>query len=100
MGVSNLSETQIEYETIMRNLKDNAAHISLEQASEIIKNAQATRDETISAAETQYSTVLLEAQKMLDTGVINSEQYQAIVDAAKNAKDSTIADATEQSEME
>lgn len=98
LGVSNLSETQIEYETIMRNLKDNAAHISLEQASEIIKNAQATRDETISAAETQYSTVLLEAQKMLDTGVINSEQYQAIVDAAKNAKDSTIADATEQYE--
>lgn len=98
LGISNLSQTQIEYETIMRNLRDNASHLSLEQASEIIKNAQATRDETISAAETQYSTVLLEAKKMLDTGVINSEQYQAIVDAAKNAKDSTIADATEQYE--
>lgn len=96
LGVSNLSETQIEYETIMRNLKDNAAHISLEQASEIIKNAQTTRDETIAAAETQYSTVLLEAQKMLDTGAINDEQYQAIIDAAKESKDSTIADATEQ----
>ena len=96
LGVSNLSETQVEYETIMRNLKDNAAHISLEQASEIIKNAQSTRDETIAAAETQYSTVLLEAQKMLDTGVINDEQYQAIIDAAKESKDSTIADAEEQ----
>lgn len=96
LGVSNLSETQIEYETIMRNLKDNAAHISLEQASEIIKNAQSTRDETIAAAETQYSTVLLEAQKMLDTGAINDEQYQAIVDAAKETKDSTVADAQEQ----
>ena len=96
LGVSNLSETQIEYETIMRNLKDNAAHISLEQASEIIKNAQSTRDETIAAAETQYSTVLLEAQKMLDTGAINDEQYQAIIDAAKESKDSTIADAEEQ----
>ena len=96
LGVSNLSETQVEYETIMRNLKDNAAHISLEQASEIIKNAQTTRDETIAAAETQYSTVLLEAQKMLDTGAINSEQYQAIIDAAKEAKDSTVADAREQ----
>lgn len=95
-GVSNLSETQIEYETIMRNLKDNAAHLSLEQASEIIKNAQATRDEAISAAETQYSTVLLEAQKMLDTGAINSEQYQAIIDAAKEAKDSSITDAETQ----
>lgn len=96
LGVSNLSETQVEYETIMRNLKDNAAHISLEQASEIIKNAQTTRDETIADAETQYSTVLLEAQKMLDTGAINDEQYQAIIDAAKESKDSTIADATEQ----
>lgn len=96
LGVSNLSETQIEYETIMRNLKDNAAHISLEQASEIIKNAQSTRDDTIAAAETQYSTVLLEAQKMLDTGAINDEQYQAIIDAAKESKDSTIADAEEQ----
>ena len=96
LGVENLSQTEIEYETIMRNLRDNTAHISLEQASEIIKNAQATRDESIAAAETQYSTILLEAQKMLDMGVINSEQYQTIMDAAKEAKDSTIADATEQ----
>ena len=96
LGVSNLSETQVEYETIMRNLKDNAAHISLEQASEIIKNAQVTRDETIAAAETQYSTVLLEADKMYDLGVLNSEQYQAIKDAALDAKNSTIADAEEQ----
>ena len=33
---------------------------------------------------------------MLDTGAINHEQYQAIIDAAKESKDSTIADATEQ----
>ena len=96
LGVSNLSQTQIEYETIMRNLKDNAAHISLEQASEIIKNAQDTRDETITAAENQYSTVLLEAQKMVETGVINSDQYQAIIDAAEEAKNSTVSDAQEQ----
>ena len=96
LGVSNLSQTQIEYETIMRNLKDNAAHISLEQASEIIKNAKDTRDETIAAAENQYSTVLLEAQKMLETGAINSEQYQAIIDAAEDAKDSTVLQAQEQ----
>lgn len=96
LGVSNLSETQIEYETIMRNLKDNATHISLEQASEIIKNAQQTRDETVAQAENQYSSVLLEAQKMLDVGAINGEQYQDIIDAAKESKDSTIEDAEEQ----
>lgn len=96
LGVQTLSETQIEYETIMRNLSENAAHMSLEQASEIIKNAQATRDETIAAAETQYSTVLLEAQKMLDLGMINDEQYQAIIDAAAEARESTISEAEEQ----
>ena len=80
----------------MRNLSENAAHISLEQASEIIKNAQATRDETIAAAETQYSTVLLEAQKMLDLGMINDEQYQAIVDAASETREKTISEAEEQ----
>lgn len=96
LGVQTLSETQIEYETIMRNLSENAAHMSLEQASEIIKNAQATRDETIAAAETQYSTVLLEAQKMLDLGMINDEQYQAIIDAASEARELTISEAEEQ----
>lgn len=96
LGIQTLSETQIEYETIMRNLSENAAHISLEQASEIIKNAQATRDETIAAAETQYSTVLLEAQKMLDLGMINDEQYQAIVDAASETREKTISEAEEQ----
>lgn len=74
-GVKNLSETQIEYETIMRNLKDNSTRISLEQASEVIKNAQDSRDEAIAAAETQYSKVLLEAQKMLDTGAIRRNYY-------------------------
>lgn len=96
LGVSNLSETQIEYETIMRNLKDNATHISLEQASEIIKNAQQTRDETVAQAENQYSSVLLEAQKMLDVGAINGEQYQDIIDAAKKSHDDTIFQATDQ----
>ena len=33
LGVASLSETEIEYETIMRNLKDNSARMSLEQAS-------------------------------------------------------------------
>lgn len=95
-GIKNLTDTEIEYTTIMTRLKDNATRVSLEQASEIIKNAQKTRDEAIGAAETQYSKVLLEAQKMLDAGVINNEQYQAIVDAAKTTKDQTIADAETQ----
>lgn len=96
MGVLHLSETMVEYETIMRNLKDNASHISLEQASAIIKDAQATRDEAILAAENQYSAVLLEAQQMFDVGAINKEQYDAIVSAAEQAKKDAIDEANAQ----
>lgn len=96
LGIKTISDTQVEYETIMRNLKDNSVHISLEQSSEIIKNAISTKDETIKAAEDQYSRTLLEAEKMYEAGAINSEQYQAIKDAALTAKNETIQAATEQ----
>lgn len=96
IGIRALSETEIEYTTIMNRLKDNSTRVSLEQASEIIKNAQTTRDETIAAAEEQYARQILEAQRMLDAGAINEEQYDQIVNAARKTKDDTIAAAEEQ----
>ncbi len=95
-GVSHLSETEIEYQTIMNRLKDNSVRISLEQASGIIQNAIRTRDETIAAAQKQYATQELEAQRMFDVGAINAEQYQAIIDAAASTRDETIAAANKQ----
>lgn len=95
-GVRALSETEVEYTAIMNRLKDNATRVSLEQASGIIQNAQKTRDETITAAEEQYACQLLEAQKMLDAGAINEDQYNQIVNAAQKTKDDTIAAANEQ----
>lgn len=95
-GIQHLSETEIEYQTIMNRLKDNATRVSLEQASEIIKNAQTTRDETIDAAQTQYATVELEAQRMLGVGAINQEQYDAILLAAQTTRDESILAAQEQ----
>ncbi|MEG1565003.1 MAG: hypothetical protein RR365_14980, partial [Bacteroides sp.] len=95
-GIKHLSETEIEYQTIMRRMKDNSTRVSLEQASEIIKNAQKTRDETVSAAETQYTTVQLEAQRMLDVGAINKSEYENIMLAAQTTRDGAITAATEQ----
>lgn len=95
-GIQHLSETEIEYQTIMNRLKDNATRVSLEQASEIIQNAQTTRDETIAAAQTQYATVELEAQRMLGVGAINQEQYDAILLAAQTTRDESILAAQEQ----
>ena len=96
IGIMHLSETEIEYRRIMNRMKDNSIHTSLEQASEIIKNAQLTRDETIEAAETQYAKVELEAERMLAVGAINEEQYKAMIDAAAQTRDETIAAANEQ----
>ena len=95
-GVQHLAESEIEYQTIMNRLKDNSVRVSLEQAGEIIKNAQATRDETILAAEEQYAEQELQAQRMLGVGAINQEQYDAMITAAKEAKESTVNDANEQ----
>lgn len=93
MGIQGLSQTRVEAETIMRNLKDNTTRMSLEQAGELIKDAQKTRDETIKAAEDQYSSIKLWADDMLDVGAINHEQYAAIIKAAKDARNETISEA-------
>lgn len=95
-GIKHLSENEIESETIMRNLKDASKRISLEQASEIIQNAQKTRDESISAAENQYSKVLLEAKRMYDAGAINKDQYNEIIKAAEKTRDDAIGAAVKQ----
>ncbi len=95
-GIMHLSESEVEYNKIMNRLKDNSTRVSLEQASEIIKNAKQTRDETIESAETQYSRQELEAKRMLEVGQINQEEYNAIIEAAKKTKEDTIAEAEEQ----
>jgi hypothetical protein len=95
-GIKQLSETEIEYKTIMNRLKDSATRISLEQASEIIKNAQTTREQTIADAEKQYASIELEAQRMLDVGAINHDEYDEIMAAAEKTKDETIASARSQ----
>lgn len=95
-GIKYLSESETESNLILQRLKDNAAQLSAEQAAEVIKNAIAARDETIKAAEEQYKSILLEAQRMLDTGTVTKDQYDEIVAAAESAKDDSVTAAEEQ----
>lgn len=95
-GVRYLSESETESNLILQRLKDNAAQLSAEQASEVIKNALAAKDETIKAAKEQYDGIAMEAQRMLDTGVITKEEYDEIIKAATTARDETIGAAEEQ----
>lgn len=95
-GIKALSDTEVEYNTIMNRLKDNSVAVSVEQASEIIKNAKNTKEKTISEAEEQYTRQVMEAQMMYEAGAINEEQYNAMVLAAEKTKNETIESANNQ----
>lgn len=94
-GIEALSETEAESLAIMRRMKENNTRVSLEQASEIIKNAQKQRDEKIKAAETEYEKAVFYAKKQLEAGVITEEQYAQIESAAKEHKDEMVSKAEE-----
>lgn len=89
-GVKYLSESQTESNLILQRMKDNASKLSAQQASDVIKSAKKSRDETIEAANEQYDGIALEAQRLLDTGTINKDEYDAIIKAAEDTRDDTI----------
>jgi hypothetical protein len=89
-GIKYLSESETESNLILKRLKDNASLLTAEQASEVVKNAISARDKTIKAAEEQYKGILLEAQRLLDTGMINEDEYAEIVSVAESARDETV----------
>lgn len=95
-GVKHLSETEEEYLLIMNRLKDNTVAINLEQGSEVIKQAKATKEEAIANAQAQYDGIYLEALRMKDAGIITGEEYNTIIAAAKNTKDEAIIAAQQQ----
>lgn len=95
-GIKYLSESETESNLILTRLKDNATQLTAKQASETIKNALTARDETISAAKKQYDGILLEAQRLLDAGIITKTEYDGMVKTAETAKEDSIAAAEEQ----
>lgn len=88
-GIKYLSESETESNLILQRLKDSAGQLSAEQAAEQIRNAIKARDETKAAAKEQFEGIELEAQRMLDTGTINKEEYDKIIAAAELARQET-----------
>ena len=95
-GIKYLSESETESNLILQRLKDNASKLSAEQASQVIKNAWSAKNETIKAAEEQYKGILMEAQRMLDTGTISKDEYDEIVKAAEDTRDKAVSAAETQ----
>ena len=92
-GIETLSETEAESLAIMRRMKENSTRVSLEQASEIIKNAKKTHDEKVKAAETEYEKQIFNAKKQREVGIITEEQYKELEAAAKAHRDEQIGTA-------
>lgn len=86
-GIETLSETEAESLAIMRRMKENSTRVSLEQASEIIKNAKKTHDEKVKSAETEYEKTIFYAKKQKEAGIITEEQYKELEAAAKAHKE-------------
>lgn len=93
--VSAFSESQTEATVILTKLKQNAASLTTEAASEVIKNAIKQRDESIQAAEDSYTEQVRYATKLKEAGVITEETYNQMIDAAGLAKDEQINAANE-----
>ena len=81
---------------ISQKLNGELGTLSKEIASETIKDALKTRDETIKAADDQYAKELAAAQTMYKTGAINQETYDKMVANAKKTHDDTVDEANKQ----
>lgn len=76
-----------------KDAKDKSDYYAAEQASNVIKAAVKTRDETIFAANAQYEGVVAEYAKLYGVG---TPEYEAMVKTAQDARDGTINAANEQ----
>lgn len=92
-GIEALSETEAESLAIMRRMKENTTRVSLEQASEIIKNAEKTKNEKTKAAEIEYEQTIFYAKKQKEAGIITQEQYNELEKAAEAHKEDQIGTA-------
>jgi hypothetical protein len=95
-GIKHLSESETESNLILQRLKDSTTKLTALQASEVIRNAITARDETIAAANEQYKGICMEAQRMLDAGLITKDEYDDIIGAATRARDESVAAAESQ----
>ena len=96
IAVTHMSESEQEQKIILARLKDESKNITAETASEIIKNAKKTHDETIKQADDQYYQIKVAAEGMYEAGQINEDEYNAMIEAAQTARDDTVAAAEEQ----
>lgn len=95
-GLKAMTESEEEFAKLQIRIGSNRNAISVQQGSEYIKNAKKTKDKAIKNAEEQYESIVLEAQKMKEAGIITEKEYDKMVGSAWATKEDTIQSAKEQ----
>lgn len=93
-AVRTLTQTELEYKSIMEKMKANTTRLKAEEVANVVKSANDMRDKAISAANAKYdATVRAAIRERDETGSITAEQAERIIRAAQNQKDKAIQEA-------
>ena len=92
-AVKELSASQKDQDTILRNMKANSERLNAEQASQVVKSAKEARDGAVREAENRYAEEMRIIDQLWQRGEINKEQYDQMAKTAKTARDKDIAEA-------
>lgn len=82
--VKSLSKGAVEQKAILERLKQNKGKLSMQAASNVIKESAKERDKTISHAKKKYKDTVAEAVKQRDvTGNLSKKQADKVIKDAK-----------------
>ena len=95
-AVKSLSDSEVESKVILERLKGYSERITAEQASEVIKNAEKQRQESVNAAEKQYDETVANIVRMRDEShAITKDQADKLIADAERQKKESITKAGE-----
>lgn len=93
-AVEELSASQKEQETILKNLKENKSIIEAETAANTVRKSVKTRDQVIKEANKVYEETVAYAEEGRDElGTIKAHEAEAIIKEAERTKNKTVTKA-------
>lgn len=86
--VKSLSKGEVEQKAILERMKQNKGKLSMQAASNVIKESAKERDHTIKDAKKKYKGTVAEAIRQRDeTGTLSKSQAKKVIDDAKKQYD-------------
>ncbi|MDW8567834.1 phage tail tape measure protein [Staphylococcus shinii] len=95
--VKSLSKGEVEQKAILERMKQNKGKLSMQAASNVIKESAKERDTTIKDAKKKYKDTVAEAVKQRDeTGTLSKSQADKVIKDAKKQYDESKGKAKKQ----